>query len=228
MKKSLLFILPALVLATSCVDTLDDYNIDPKRPQSGDVPGATLVSSAERSLTRTLTSSSVNLNVFRLYTQYWAETTYFDESIYDIKTRRINEGFWTSIYRDVLRDLQEADRIISANNDPLFDPAVKANQLATIEVLQVYSWATLVDTFGDIPYSEALDVTNARPKYEDDAAIYADLVTRLDAAIASFDPSADGLGSADLIYGGDVSSFVAFCQLAEAAFSHYPGRCRRY
>lgn len=210
MKKSLLFILPALVLATSCVDTLDDYNIDPKRPLSGTIPGTTLVSSAERSLSRTVVSSSVNLNPFRLYTQYWAETTYFDESIYDIKTRNINGGFWTSIYRDVLRDLQEARTIINANTDPNFDPAQKANQLAAISVLEVYSWATLVDTFGNIPYSESLDFTKPQPKYDDAATIYADLVTRLNTAIGQFDTSAEGLGSADLIYGGDVAQFVKF------------------
>ncbi|GGG55413.1 SusD/RagB family nutrient-binding outer membrane lipoprotein [Hymenobacter glacieicola] len=209
MKKSLLFILPAMVLATSCVDTLDDYNIDPKRPLSGQVPGTTLVSSAERSLVRTLVSSSVNLNPFRLYTQYWAETTYFDESIYDIKTRNINGGFWTALYRDVLRDLQEARTIINANTDPTFDPKVKANQLASIEVLEVYAWATLVDTFGDVPYSEALDFTKA-PKYDDDMVIYNDLITRLDRAIGQFDVASEGLGSADLIYGGNVKEFVKF------------------
>ncbi|GAB3306426.1 RagB/SusD family nutrient uptake outer membrane protein [Hymenobacter tenuis] len=212
MKKSLLYILPALVLATSCVETLDDYNVDPKRPQSGQVPGPTLVSSAELALARTVVSPSVNLNPFRLYTQYWAETTYFDESIYDIKTRNINGGFWTSIYRDVLRDLQEAKTIISANNDPLFDPAAKANQLASIEVLEVYAWATLVDTFGDVPYSEALDFLKA-PKYDDDAAIYTDLIARLDAAIAKFDEGAGSLDQADLLYGqgrGGVEGFVKF------------------
>ncbi|WP_045687850.1 SusD/RagB family nutrient-binding outer membrane lipoprotein [Hymenobacter sp. AT01-02] len=210
MKKSLLFILPAMVLATSCVDTLDDYNIDPKRPQAGEVPATTLVSSAERSLARTVVSPSVNLNPFRLYTQYWAETTYFDESIYDIKTRNINGGFWSAIYRDVLRDLQEARTIINANTDPTFAPAVRANQLAAIEVLEVYAWATLVDAFGDVPYSEALDFARPQPKYDDDAVIYSDLITRLNTAIGKFDTSAEGLGSADLIYGGDVAHFAQF------------------
>ncbi|MBT2557304.1 SusD/RagB family nutrient-binding outer membrane lipoprotein [Hymenobacter sp. ISL-91] len=210
MKKILFFILPAMVLVSSCVDSLDDYNIDPKRPQSGAVPGVTLVSSAERSLARTLVSSNVNLNVFRLYTQYWAETTYFDESIYQIKERRINEGFWTAIYRDVLRDLQEARVIISANNDPLFDPAIKANQLASIEVLEVYSWATLVDLFGDVPYTDALDVNKAQPKYDKANDIYNDLIVRLDKAILALNASASGLGNADLYYNGDVGKTIKF------------------
>ncbi|RSK24280.1 SusD/RagB family nutrient-binding outer membrane lipoprotein [Hymenobacter metallilatus] len=206
MKKSLLLILPALVLATSCVDTLDDYNIDPKRPSS--VPATSLVSNAELSLTRTLVSPSVNLNPFRLYVQHWAETTYYDESIYDIRTRNINGGFWTAIYRDVLRDLKEAKAIITA--DGTLDPAVKANQLASIEVLEVYAWTTLVDVFGNVPYSQALDFNNPQPKYDDAKTIYTDLFARLNAAIAKFDPTAEGLGSADLIYDGDVAEFAKF------------------
>ncbi|GAA4346648.1 SusD/RagB family nutrient-binding outer membrane lipoprotein [Hymenobacter saemangeumensis] len=208
MKKLLLTALSATLLlsASSCVDSLDDYNIDTKNPTK--VPASTLFSNAERNLGRTMASSSVNLNVFRLYVQYWAQTTYFDESIYDINTRAINTNFWSALYRDVLRDLQEAKTLASA--DILTSNKTKANQLAAIEVLEVYTWMTLVDTFGDIPYSQALNIDTPQPKYDDDAAIYADLATRLDRAIAALDASGDSFGDADLIYHGDVASWKMF------------------
>ncbi|OWP63852.1 SusD/RagB family nutrient-binding outer membrane lipoprotein [Hymenobacter amundsenii] len=206
MKKSLFFILPAMVLATSCVDSLDDYNIDPKRASV--VPSTSLVSSAERELASTLASANVNTNVFRLYVQYWAQTTYFDESIYDINTRNINRNFWSALYRDVLADLNEAKRLITADNS--MDAKVKANQLAAIETLEVYTWAVLVDTYGNIPYSEALDFNKPQPKYDDAKTIYDDLIKRLDTAIGSFDKSAGGLGAADLYFNGDTGNFVKF------------------
>lgn len=219
MKKSLLIPLSALVLtATSCVDSLTDYNVDPKSATV--VPGVTLVSTAERALAREVISSSVNQNPFRLYVQYWGETTYFDESIYDIKTRQIDRNFWSQLYRGggtadptidqsgVLRNLLEAKNIITA--DGTLDPKVKANQLACIEVLAVYTWSVLVNTFGNVPYSEALDATKAQPKYDDAKAIYSDLFKRLDAAIAAFDATKAGLGSADLIYQGDVANWKKF------------------
>ncbi|MBX0290806.1 SusD/RagB family nutrient-binding outer membrane lipoprotein [Hymenobacter sp. HSC-4F20] len=206
MKKSLLLILPALGLVTSCVETLDDYNVDPKRPTA--VPASSLVASAERSLTRTVVSPNVNLNIFRLISQYWAETTYFDESIYDLVTRNIPTGYWNAYYRDVLRDLKEAKSVI--NSDNALNAAVKKNQLASIEVLEVYAWANLVDAFGNIPYSQSLDFNTSQPKYDDAKTIYADLITRLDGAIGNFDASAEGLGSGDLLYGGDVSHFAKF------------------
>ncbi|UYZ59231.1 SusD/RagB family nutrient-binding outer membrane lipoprotein [Hymenobacter latericus] len=207
MKKLLLFCIPALLFTTSCVDSLeDDYNVNPKAATK--VPGVTLVSNAQRSLARTMVSGSVNLNVFRLYVQQWAQTTYFDESTYDINTRNINGSFWNAMYRDVLRDLLEAKRLIQADNT--LSPKVKANQLASIEVLEVYAWSTLVNTFGDVPYTEALDFAKSQPKYDDDKAIYNDLINRLNTAIGQFDASAAGLGDGDLLYHGDVSHWVMF------------------
>ncbi|ALI99646.1 SusD/RagB family nutrient-binding outer membrane lipoprotein [Rufibacter tibetensis] len=206
MKRILYFCIPALLFTSSCVDSLDDYNINTKA--ATEVPGATLVTAAERSLTNIITSSSVNNNPFRFYAQYWAATTYPDESQYIIATRQVDRNFWDPLYRDVLRDLKEAKTIITANN--LLDPKIKANQLASIEVLEVYAWSVLVNTFGDVPYSEALDITKVLPKYDDDAAIYADLVVRLDKAIGMFDATATGLGNADIIYSGNVPNWIAF------------------
>lgn len=217
MKKTFLSCIAALLVATSCVDSLDDYNIDPKNPAN--VPGITLVSSAQRSLARTVTSSSVNLNPFRLYAQYWAQTTYFDESIYNINTRAINSGFWTALYRDVLADLREAKKIIAV--DPLISEDVRTNQLAIVEVLEVYAWSTLVDTFGDVPYTQALDFNNSQPSYDDDVAIYNDLITRLNTAIGQMAEGGgagafgDGdlnyiEGEGDLYYGGRIQSWKKF------------------
>ena len=205
MKKLLPLIFPALLLTTSCVDTLDSYNVNPKAASV--VPGPTLVSNAERNLFRTVTSSSVNLNPYRLWVQYWGETTYYDESRYDYITRSINRFFWDGLYRDVLRDLEEGKRLITA--DASLDTKVQANQLAQIEVLQVYTWYILVNTYGNIPYTESLNFTNSQPKYDDAATIYTDIAARLDKAIAQL-TDGGSLDDADLIYGGDVTEWKKF------------------
>ena len=207
MKKTLIFCSALLLFsATSCVDSLTEYNVDPKSATK--VAGATLISNAERRLTRLVTSTSVNDNPFRLYVQYWAETTYFDEDIYDIETRTINRNFWDALYTGVLANLKEANRVIDA--DVLLPAKVKANQKACAEILSVYAYSTLVNTYGDVPYTEALDFTKPRPKYDGGAAIYADLFVRLDAALAALDPAAAGLGDADLIYDGDIDHWKKF------------------
>lgn len=85
------------------------------------------------------------------------------------------------------------------------------NKEALIEILQVYAFQVLVDSFGDVPYSEALKAREiVLPKYDDDAVIYPKLITRLDAAIANLNESGDSFGKADFIYGGNVSKWKAF------------------
>ena len=207
----------SLLFATGCVNSLDDYNVDPK--SASVVPGVTLTSAAELGLARNMASISVNTNVFELIVQYWAETTYPDETTYNFDTRQIPRNFWRSMYiangsftptvaPGVLLNLKEAERLITADNT--LDAAVKANQLACTEVLAIYSWSVLVNTFGDVPYTEALDFNKPQPKYDDAATIYKDLFTRLNAAIASMNTGAAGLGSADIIYGGNMGSWKRF------------------
>src|SRR5688572_3365286 len=154
MKKIIkLFILPLVVL-TACVDSLEDYNVDQKRAPL--VPAETLYTAALKSLTDNISTPNVNFNNFRLYVQHWSTTQYLDEPRYVLTSRLIPQNFWDGIYRDALSDLKEAKRILDA--DALINADVKQNQLAQIEILEVYCWSVLVNTFGNIPYTEALDV----------------------------------------------------------------------
>ncbi len=217
MKKNLLLSLASLLLMTGCVDSLDDYNVNPKTPAT--VPGASLFAGAERSLGRITSSTSVNDNVFRLYVQYWTETTYISEGNYNIKNRQIDANFWNTLYLGggnldiaiepgVLSNLAEAARLLP--NTPFITPKQLANQQACVEVLSVYAWSTLVNTYGNVPYSEALNPNISQPKYDDARVIYKSLFKRLDAAIAQFDPAEPGMGSQDIIYNGDVRRWIRF------------------
>ncbi|HRI79157.1 MAG TPA: SusD/RagB family nutrient-binding outer membrane lipoprotein [Cyclobacteriaceae bacterium] len=202
-------VVAVLMLAASCSDNLTDLNVDPKAYSSGTVPGATLMSNATRNLVNAMTSASVNQGIFRYQVQYWAQATYQDEVRYDLTTRNIPQTFWTLLYRDVLKDLQEATRLIS--KDPVSD--TRDNQLAIVDILAIYTYSTLVNTFGDVPYTKALDGDNLSPVYDDAATIYTDLLTRLDADITKLftaTGTASFTGGADLIYGGSISKWLKF------------------
>ena len=112
----------------------------------------------------------------------------------------------------MLSNLNEAKRLIpNSGAAPTNVPAnVQKNQQACVEILTIYTWKTLVDTYGNIPYTEALDFNNTQPKYEDAKTIYASLFTRLDAALAALDPAEAGMGSADILYNGNVASWIKF------------------
>lgn len=196
------------MVLVSCDKDFGDLNVDKKRPAEV-APGA-LFANAQKALVDIMTTPNVNQNIFRMLAQQWTETTYTDEANYDLATRNIPQNFWNTIYLGVLKNLTESQRLIP-DQDPIFFPAdVQTNQHACAEIMSVYAWSTLVNTFGDIPYSQALDIDNVYPVYDDAATVYADLLERLDNAVNSIKVSAGGFGSNDLLYGGDMQGWTNF------------------
>src|SRR5689334_782659 len=124
-KLSILIISLPLLLTVSCRRNLTDINVDPKK--AGTVPSVALFTNAQRTLVNTTTSSNVNLNIYRLIVQYWTETTYTDESNYDLNTRSIPRGIWNAMYRDVLEDFERAKALIPTD---VLDPKAQTNDLA--------------------------------------------------------------------------------------------------
>jgi hypothetical protein len=206
MNKTKLIILSSfIILISSCKKDITSLNNDPKNPAT--VFSWSLYTNAQKNLARTLASSNVNLNIFRLITQYWQETTYLNESRYNITTRNINGNGWTALYRDVLNDLEAARKLIPTD---VTNEAVRKNQLAMLDITEVYTYYYLVTTFGNIPYSKAMNIDSVYPKYDDAKTVYNNLLSRLDADIAALNTSAEGFGSADIIYGGDITLWKKF------------------
>lgn len=206
--KKLILILIAAVMAVSCSDNLEDLNQNIKDPTA--VSGESLFASAQKQLADQFVTPNVNLNNNRLWVQHLQEATYTDESNYDQVTRAIPDNHWRELYRDVLKNLDEASQIIAANTDPITKGA-NPNKLAIIEILTVYAYSNLVETYGNIPYSEALDIDNLLPKYDDAATVYKDLIVRLTAAQSTLNANAGTFSSAyDLMYGGNVGNWKKF------------------
>lgn len=207
MKKYLL-ILILLLSTVACTKDISSFNQQTRSATSA--PPATLFSNAVRNITDGLVSTNVNTNVFRLVLQHWAATTYQDEPNYDFTTRNIPQSWWTRMYRDVLVDLKEAKRLVAADIT-ISDEGVRKNQNAMADIMQVYTYTVLVNTFGNVPYSEALDPNNLFPKYDDAKTIYDDLFKRLDEDIAALNPASAGFKTTDdIIYGGSVLSWIRF------------------
>jgi hypothetical protein len=77
--------------------------------------------------------------------------------------------------------------------------------------MQVYTYYYLVNTFGNIPYSQANNINKYPfPAYDDPKTVYYELLNRLDTCNNGFNPSAGSFGSADILYGGDVNSWIRF------------------
>lgn len=211
MKKILIYLM-TMVLVVSCVDDLDDYNVDQKRATN--VPPATLFTNAVKNLSDVLTTPNVNINNYRFYVQYWASTQYLDEPRYNMTSRLIPQNIWQTLYRDVLNDLKEARRLVVA--DQVTPQAEKNNQLAQIEMMEVYAWSVLVNTFGDVPYTQALDPTNSLPAYDDAQTVYNSILDSLDMALGLITTTdatgapVPGFEDGDVFYGGNMEQWRKF------------------
>jgi hypothetical protein len=205
--KKLIYVLffGASLFTVSCKKDITDLNVNPNRPVV--VGSETLFSNASLNLSDLMAHTNVNYNNFRLFVQYWTETIYRDETRYNLNQRSITDRWWAVLYRDVLRDLLESSRMVDKEG---LNAGVAKNRKAINEILSVYSYYVLITSFGDVPYTQALDIETIQPKYDKATDIYTDLVKRLNAAIGSLDVSAGSFGSADFILGGDVAGWKRF------------------
>lgn len=198
----------AALSLTSCQRDLTSLNDDPKHPSV--VLSQSLLATAQYQASYYMTTGSVNFNNYRFFVQSWAETTYIDESNYDLITRNQPRNNWNRMYVFSLKNLEQAKINLKQEVN---SPAVQKNRNATLELSQIFIWENLVDTYGDIPYFDALktDKDILAPKYDDSKAIYTDLLTRINAAIASIDLSQGGYDNGgDLIYHGDMTKWKHF------------------
>ncbi|MEP5341333.1 MAG: SusD/RagB family nutrient-binding outer membrane lipoprotein [Algibacter sp.] len=204
MKKYIIIVLLALI-TQSCTKDLEELNVNKK--DFATTTDASLFTSAQYKLFNQITETSVNENIFRLIVQNWTETTYTDETNYDLKTRNIDEFHWETLYRDVLKNFKESKSLVSGL------PDVQVNKIATIELYEIYTYYVLVTSFGDIPYTEALDIDILNPVFDkQEETIFNDLLDRLDNnVISKFITDEVGFSaSEDIVYGGDISKWKKF------------------
>ncbi len=194
----------AAVSLTACQRDLLSLNEDPKHPSV--LPSETLLAMGQQQYFYYGYTGSVNFNNYRFFTQQWAETTYVDETNYNLTTRTQPRNHFNRMYVYSLNNYEQAKKNVEAEVNTA---AVKTNKLATLEISQIAVWENVVDTYGNVPYFDALkaDQGNFAPKYDDAKAIYTDLISRINTVIGTIDAGNAGYGSGDLVYDGDMTKW---------------------
>ena len=210
MKKILASIILISLLQSCGRESMTELNTDPNSYYTT-VP-ASLVTYAQKQLGDYITTPNVNTNNFRLTMQYWQTTTYQDESRYNFATRNVSDQVWNFLYVRAIKNFDQARKLVLAYQPTAAESATwertKKNQLAIIDLQQVYAYQILVDTYGDIPYTEAGDVDlYPLPKYDSGKDIYADLIKRTKQDIANLDVAGTSFGTGDKYYGGNVAKW---------------------
>ncbi len=109
-------------------------------------------------------------------------------------------GLWNSSYADILIDIK--------NLIPLAEASGLYVHSGIAKTMRAYTLLTLVDFFGDVPLSEALNADNFNPKADNGKDVYTAAVADLDAAIADFGKSSKGGATSDFHFGGSTDSWI--------------------
>jgi hypothetical protein len=125
------------------------------------------------------------------------------------------ETHWDALYKDVLGNLEAAKKAVGNEVKPVTvssaDWAIQqTNKRAIIDLLQVYTFHILVDTYGNVPYSEALNPDDVLPKYDDAYTIYKDLLERVDEDLKLLDTSQKEELFGEYLLKGDVNKWKLF------------------
>lgn len=195
------------LLASACDEGLTDLNKNPNAPE--EVSAELLFPQAIQSSVRQTLGSGYHLNHSGLWIQHFAKIQYIDEDRYQIRPAT-NNTFWSTFYSGSLADLHQViEKGEEANN---------ANQAAAGKIMQQWVFGTVTDTWGDVPYTDALrgmeaidgNPAVASPKYDPQAVIYRGMLTTLASASNAIQAGQPGFGGADLIYQGDMARWKKF------------------
>lgn len=111
------------------------------------------------------------------------------------------DGRWSQAYQTIMLDIKQMNAIA--------DEGGLTHHKGIGQVIEAHILMTLVDFFGDIPYTEALQgADNLNPAADSGASVYEAAIALLDDAIANFNSDASADPAFDMYYGGDWGAWV--------------------
>ena len=193
-----------LGLALASCDSYLDINQDPNSPTESGITSNVLLPGAEMNI-----AASYG-DYFRItggyYSQHFAQdfgtSNYLDYSQFSQSATR-SSGSYTQLTQRALKNLQTIRDKASAAQD-------WGTYLAAT-TLRVFTYQVLVDAYGEMPYTEALDETNLSPKYDEGKDIYAGLIKELDEALSHTYP-AQTVATNFLFPGESATNWIRFAK----------------
>ncbi len=218
--KKYLILFGAMVALGSCKKYLD-INKNPNSPEASTAPANLVFTNAVNAATGYQTGGSHALG--SSWTGHLSHSTSFtgggEEKTYAFNNTNFN--FFDGAY-DILTDFQFV--IDNATRDAV------AHLAGPAKVMQAFIYQKLVDLYGNIPYTEALQGTNfSTPKYDDAKTVYESLITKLDQAITEMKAATfPGSDPSDIVFNGSKTNWIKFANSLKLRIlmrqSYMPGR----
>jgi len=138
-----------------------------------------------------------------IYCSQWAQhlSGPWDPDRYNTTNEDWLSAWWNSSYANVGKDI--VDLINSAEEG--------SNVQSMARIFKVFFFQRLTDMYGDIPYSEANQgAVFSLPKFDRQEDIYNSFISDLREAINNLDEGKDDVGTADIIFRGNVDKWRKF------------------
>ena len=162
--------------ATSC-DSYMDINESPNSPKESDLNASILFPAAEMNLAASYGDYlRITGGYFaQYYCQSFGTSNYVDYSQFEQSATR-SSSTYTQLNARALKNFQLVRDIASQKED-------WGDYLAAT-VLRAFTYQALVDCYGEVPYTQALDASNPTPHYDDGQTIYTGILAELDDALS--------------------------------------------
>jgi len=201
----------AVVVSGCDNNKLPTVNNNPNAPTT--VPPTTLFTNGVQTAVGNWLGSGYDLRNIELIVQQLAENQYIGNDQYKGVGPGGANANWQNAYQNDLEDLQVVVRQgMAANDASLWAPAL---------IMQQWEFGYLTDSWGDVPYSQALQgdssVAVLAPAYDAQQQIYSGFFTNLaNAATALASATSSSLGAADPIYHGNKTEWIRFANSLRA------------
>jgi Starch-binding associating with outer membrane len=204
-KLILVFSTAALWGISSCKQVLD-INQNPNVPSTDQATTPLLFPAAEISAASAIGGEMAIIGCLwsEFVTQDVSSSQYRNFDSYNVTSTDLNTDY-NQLYTGALNDIELILQKTRAAQDWNY------NLLAT--VLKVYTYATLVDMYDQVPFTQALQgASNLQPKFDNGQDIYSALLASLDSALNQNFSAATNTqpGPEDYIFGGDMDQWRAF------------------
>ncbi len=195
-----------LLTVAGCKEGYLDINNNPNQVTAAN-PSLVLPSA----LASTGAYATTSFYFLNLWMGYWNWSGNYSINLSDKNyqfTNSFNNGIWTNGYLN-LKNYNYIDQQGAALNQPLLQGMGK--------IMKAYHFQILVDTYGNVPYTSALQGTaSILPTYDNGQAVYDSLFAQINTGLALF-AAGDKQGSTvvnpganDIMFQGDISKWRKF------------------
>ncbi len=200
-----------LLLLNSCDDGFEDLNANPNEPEL--VPPSTLFPLAIREAAQRIHGHStrnerLNLDGGMLWMQYFARNQYVNEGDTYNPAATLRSETWDGFYTESLVNLQTVINLTGDVESEHYNP----NFAAAATIMREYVFSVVTDTWGAIPYTQALEgatAGNLAPVYDSQSEVYAGMLANLKAASEQLDVNGRPFDK-DILFGSDIMMWKKF------------------